>query len=345
VGKALVAVAIVFAIGRQFVRDLQRPELSDLWGHPVGVGWLVLSGVLYIAALTCWALVWYRLMLGLGQQPALPTTLRAYFLGQTGKYLPGKAWSLVMRATLVAGPRTRPSVAGVTSFYEVLVDMSGGVLLAAVLFLLLAPDNPAALNWNAFRQLFRLEAPDTSLIDRKVLILLAMVLLAPIGALAWPPVFNRVAERFTKPFRDRDAAPLPPIRVRMLLQGLAIAACSWCLFGTSLWVMLQGVAPRPPSPDYLGLYIAFMGVAYVAGFIILLVPSGLGVREFFLMLFLTTPSAGLLESQSPQEARAVAVLTVLLLRLIWTTGEVIVVGIVYWLPSRSVQDTANGQLP
>jgi uncharacterized membrane protein YbhN (UPF0104 family) len=344
VGKALLAVAIVYAIGQQFVRDLQRPELSDLWEHSVGADWLVLSGVLYLAALGCWALVWYRLMLGLGQAPSPVATIRAYYLGHLGKYVPGKAWALVMRATLVAGPRVRPSVAGVTAFYEVLVNMSGGVLLAAVLFLLLAPDNAVAMDWETFRRLFRLEAPDTSLIDRKILVLLALLLLLPIGLLVLPPIFNHIAQRFTKPFRDRDAAPLPPIRVRSLLQSLVIAGCSWCLLGASLWVMLQAVAPRPPTLDYLGIYIAFMGMAYVAGFIILLVPSGLGVREFFLVLFLTTPLAGLLGSQSPQEVRAVAVLTVLLLRLVWTTGEVIVAGIVYWLPCRSDQDIANCKL-
>src|SRR5262249_62422403 len=121
------------------------------------------------------------------------------------------------------------------------------------------------------------------------------------------------------------------------LWGLAASACSWFLLGVGLWAMLRGILPEPLTADRWGLYTAGMGVAYVAGFIIVLVPSGLGVREFFLTLFLTMPSAGLATLLGTrEEARAVAVLTVLLLRLVWTTGELVMVGVVYWLPATTV---------
>ena len=58
-----------------------------------------------------------------------------------GKYLPGKAWALVLRATLIRGPEVRLSVAGLSSFYEVLTTMAAGVLLAALLFGLQVPSN------------------------------------------------------------------------------------------------------------------------------------------------------------------------------------------------------------
>ena len=198
-----------------------------------------------------------------------------------------------MRATLAAGPRVRAGVAGLTAFYEVLTNMSGGVLLAAGLFLLLAPERTAQIDWQAFGGLFRLDAPDTAVLGRTLLVLVALVLLLPIGTLVLPPVFNRLARRFTRPFQSQDAAPLPPIPARLLLEGLAISFASWVLLGLGLWAMVQGVVRESLAWETAGLYIAYMGVAYVAGFIILLVPSGLGVREFFLTLFLTMPDAGL----------------------------------------------------
>ena len=71
-----------------------------------------------------------------------------------------------------------------------------------------------------------------------------------------------------------------------------------------------------------GLYTAYMGVAYVAGFVILIVPSGLGVREFFLTLFLVEGG----------ESRPAVLLAVLLMRLAWTAAELVAVAVVYWLP-------------
>jgi len=55
-------------------------------------------------------------------------------------------------------------------------------------------------------------------------------------------------------------------------------------------------------------------------------PSGLGVREFFLTLFLVNPHEG--------RPRASILLAVLLLRLVWTAAELVTAGIVYWLPDQ-----------
>ena len=61
----------------------------------------------------------------------------------------------------------------------------------------------------------------------------------------------------------------------------------WLFLGAGLVAALWGVGSDfSPSWQGLGRLTAGMAVAYVAGFVILVAPSGLGVREFFLMLFL-----------------------------------------------------------
>ena len=59
------------------------------------------------------------------------------------------------------------------------------------------------------------------------------------------------------------------------------------------------------------------------------IPSGLGVREFFLTLFLVPELAS-----EGQAARGTAVLTVIVLRLVWTVAELGMAGVVYCLPVR-----------
>src|SRR5262249_61529487 len=98
--------------------------------------WLIGAAVLYLAGLGFSMYFWFRLLRALDQQPALPTMIRAYYIGHLGKYVPGKAWSLLLRTTLAGGPRRPASVAALTAVYETLTTMAAGSLLAG---LLLAP--------------------------------------------------------------------------------------------------------------------------------------------------------------------------------------------------------------
>jgi len=323
--KAVLAVALLVAIGRRFVIDLQEP---DLWNRSFHIGWMVLSGALYIFALAFSAFFWYRLLHRFGQHPSATATVKAYYIGFLGKYLPGKAWALVMRAAIAAGPRVRGGLAGLTAFYEVLTTMAAGALLAAVLFLLFGPACSGPIDWAALRGLFRLRMPPHPIFDYRIGVCLALILLLPIGTLILPAVFNRLAHRLTAPFREKDAPALPRFRLAALAEGVLLTACGWFCLGAGLWCMLRAVLTRPPAFDghTWVMFTASMGVAYVAGFVILVVPSGLGVREFFLTVFLVNPEEG--------RDRASILLAVLLLRVVWTAAELVTAGIVWWLPDR-----------
>jgi uncharacterized membrane protein YbhN (UPF0104 family) len=331
--KGLLALVILGLIGRRFTLDLKHnPELWQLHLHP---GWLAASGALYIFGLGFCNAYWLRLLRDLGQRPRLPAAVRAYYVGLMGKYLPGKAWALILRAGLAAGPGVHGGIAALTSFYEVLTTMAVGAFWAGVLFGLFGPATTSRLDWSAFAELLRLEIPENTSLDRNVLVLLSAALCAVIGFTIVPVVFNRVAHRISLPFRDADAAGLPQIRLRVLLAGFVLTTVNWFCFGLSLWAILHAVMDRPPPLTWenLGLFTAYMGLAYVAGFVIVVVPSGLGIREFFLTLFLV-PEISRPLGLPWDDARALAFLAVVLLRLVWTAAEVIVVGVVYWLPGQ-----------
>jgi hypothetical protein len=214
--------------------------------------------------------------------------------------------------------------------------MATGVLLAALLFVLLGPATSSPVDWETLRKLFRLEEPDGAAVDWKILVLLALLLLAPIAILILPPVINRLADRVASPFREPGAPALPPFRWRSLAEGMALATLFWSLLSASLGSMLHAVLSRPPPWTLQGwaLDTAFLGVAYVAGFIILLVPSGIGVREFFLVLFLANPAEG--------RSRPGILLAVLILRLVWTTAELLMALVVYRLPGPAEGDKVTG---
>jgi hypothetical protein len=316
VGKALLALAILAGIGRQFYLNLSKLDQTDLALRP---GWLALSAVLYLLALGGSAWFWLHLLRTFGQRPSVPATVRAYYLGHLGKYVPGKAWALLLRGNLVRGPDVRLGVAIITSFYEVLTTMASGALLAAVLFAV---------------------APPAALADLEVHpVLVGVLLLALLGIPLLPAVFNRLVGRLAERFQTVESFRLPRLRAATLLGGLAVTGCGWLVLGVSLWATVQAVVPEPQplTPGLWARYVAMVGLSYVAGFLAFMLPSGVGVREGVLEGFLAPELA----ARGVAEGATVATVVVLVLRLLWTTAELVTAAAVYWLPGPSQARSAS----
>jgi hypothetical protein len=295
--KTLVAVAILVVVGRQFYRDLTSDDLQTIAFHP---GWLVVSAALYLGGLATWGLFWFRLMRLFDQPLPYFVSLRAYFLGQLGKYIPGKAWALLIRADQASAPGVVMGVTIVTSFYEVLTCMAAGALIVAIVFFFEPP---------VFRGL---DFPPH---------FTGLILLACCGVPLLPGVFNVLAARLARKFPSLDAFQLPKLRLPILLQGIGLTGVGWGLMGLSTWACLASLMPSPP-PLTLGswaYYCAIVGLAYVLGFAAFVLPAGAGAREWVLKEFLQNMAADI----APDAVGPLLAAAVLLLRLAWTTGEFI----------------------
>jgi hypothetical protein len=338
--KLAVGILIIVFIGRQFVRDLRRPELEL---RPLHFGWLALSGGLYLIGLGFSGLYWHRLLAGLGHHPPLRASLWAYYLGHFGKHLPGKAWALILRAGLIHSHNIRLAVGVVTSIYEVLVTMAAGALLAAILFALLGTDTGSSLD---LLQLLRVlwQQPDDAALSRTDAVVLALCLVAATALPLQPVLFNRLTHRFIHHATDH---PQPPrFRFVWFLEGLGLTMIGWLFLGLSLAAALQGIAPGPYATlPTLGRLTAAMSFSYVAGFVVIVTPNGLGVREFFLTLLLVPELVALL-GVGTVEARGIAVLSVIVLRLVWTVAELLLGAVLYWQkprhPGINKKDEASG---
>lgn len=304
--KLLLAAVILGAVGWHFARGLRQLTLDELAWRP---HWLALSAFLYLAFLgtSCW--YWQRLLRHFGAAPAPRTAVRAYFVSQLGKYVPGKAWALLLRGGMARGPQLRFGLAILTSFYEVLTTMAAGALVAAIA---LAIEPPVVRGWEV--------SP----------MFTGLILLGVCGVPLLPTVFNRIAARLARKLQSVEAGPLPLIDFVTLLQGLAVTGCGWCLLGVSVWAGLATVLPEPPALDVaIGLRcLGAIGLAYVGGFLAVFLPSGIGAREIILLELLAFAGP---EDAGPQGQIAAAVL---LMRLAWTGAELLLAGALY--PWRAV---------
>lgn len=316
--KLALGVAVLLGVGRHVVQTLAALRRS---GQTITLDptWMALAVVLYLAGLGLFG-GWYARLLGVSGTPiGWHAAVRAYIISHLGKYTPGKALVVVVRAGLSSAAGCRPATAAFATLYETLTMMASGGLLATALFAA-APVRTLGLP---------VPVLGTATIP---LALAALGLGLGFLSLVLPPVFRRLAALVRLPFPNVGLEALPRLSGPLLVEGLAWSAAGWVCWGLSQVAVLRalgvavegltGAGTDPTGPAVpLGLAMASVALATLAGFVVLVTPGGLGVREFVLW---TALGAAL--------PHASAVLASLGLRLAWLVGEVL--GALILLPLR-----------
>jgi glycosyltransferase 2 family protein len=312
--KSAVAIVVLWAVGRHVLSTYSdlRARSESLHFEPI---WLTAAAVLYLAGLFAYA-VFFERVLRSGPAPvALLPVWRAYIVSHLAKYVPGKAMVVVVRSAMVVPYGGRASTAAVATFYETIVMMSAGGLIAAAGF---AGTTRTATVVITLWGLDRVELPVYRLAGLTALALGLLLLVVVL-----PPVFVRVASLVTLPIPGVGRDVLPRVTGRLLAQGLFWSCGGWVLLGLSQISVIRSFDPAgADAVAALGLtpvVIASVGLATVAGFVVAVLPGGLGVREGVLMSAL-----------APALGSDHAVVAALSLRLVWVAAEL--VGAAAFLP-------------
>ena len=303
--KVVAAVVLIAFVGRHFARLLRDDQVWDRLSH-ARPEYLVPAGLLYLAAHTVWGTYWVQLLRGQGADVPWLTGLRAYFVSQFGKYVPGKVWVIILRVRLLRGTGVHPALIAVTGVYETLTSMGIGALIGVGLlpFVGLGLGERFGSAW-----------------------------WVPVVGLGGLPiltgVLHRIAERVAKKYRAPDARPFAIPTFRLLFQGLVQDSVGWLCLGLSLGLTVRGLTGDtvPLTADVYLQDLAAVTLSYVTGFVAFVAPGGLAAREGILALTL----APQLEESSGSAAAGVAAGVALVLRLVWTAFEVVAAGLLYWL--------------
>jgi uncharacterized membrane protein YbhN (UPF0104 family) len=159
--------------------------------------------------------------------------------------------------------------------------------------------------------------------QQRLLWMLALGLMIAAGLPTLPPVFRRLVQLVLRKKSESNAVNLSAISFRTMLQGWLGIGLGWCLMGLSLWATLKsiGVEDLPLAEDF-PLLVASVALALVAGFLSLM-PGGAFVRELVLA-----------ELMVPRFGSATALVSAVLLRLVWLVAELIISGILYYAFNR-----------
>ena len=311
--KLLVVLAVFWGLHRTIGRGLD--DLSDLAWKPSQLRWgmLTLAGIVYLLGLTPAGLFWWQVLHRLGQHPGVLETLRAYFIGHLGKYVPGKALVVILRAGMIRSERVETGVAAASVFCETLTMMAVGAFVGGAVVVLLFSD-----------QLW--------------LVALAIGLMLAAGLPTIPPVFVALAKLAfrLKGMRTESGTPktggqfsitaLERLDYRTLAWGWGGNLVGWALVGISLWLTVSatGFAHSGSESRELLVCTGAAALAMVAGFASL-IPGGLGVRDAVLLVLLV-----------PTFGQAGALVATILARLVWLVAEV-TISIILYLWGRSTR--------
>jgi hypothetical protein len=296
--KWVFAVILLFAAGRQIASALKQLEGKEISFVPFP---LCLGAGLYAAGMACFGAYWRQTIHDMGGQLSAMDSQRAYFTSQLGKYIPGKAWVALIRCGMVGSRTVSPVVIVASTLYEALAMMAAGALIA--LLALSAAGVESRVLW------------------------LAGGLWLGLTLAVQPWLFSRMVALATLPFRGNGPSAVNPVSYATLLKGGFYFIPGWGLAGLSLVAVVKGSGIVVTGLSSVLLACGSMALAMAAGFAILIVPAGLGVREWVLI-----------QTLGPTLGAGNAVLIAIVARIMNVTVELIVAGGLYFSSKRNVRN-------
>lgn len=287
VGAALGFTAVLLADRWAAFRALRRQVEGFDWAlHP---GWL--AAALFLATLNLgWmGAAWVHLYRSGGGRLSYERGVRIWLVTNLGRYIPGKIWQLSGLAVHLRQSGGSGALALSSALGFQLVTLLTGMGLGAVL------------------------------LGRDVRVLglgswtLPALLAVVFVALLHPAVLDRLTAWMARVMGEDQEIEAPGGRPLWEAAGALLAA--WLLYGLSFWCFLRGLTPATASDPWTSTGI--FAASYVAGYVVLIAPGGIVVREGAMTALLTA-----LTPLSAPVSAAVAVLA-----RVWVTlSELCAVG-------------------
>lgn len=246
VSAVLMAAALAFAAWRIWS---SREQIGDsfssaAWDPDPAI--LAVSAVLLFAGLALIPAGWMIISRDLGAATPPRKLAAAWFASQLGRYIPGKIWLFAGRIGFLKSEGLSMARAAAAAVWEVLASFAAVGLVAMPAVLLAGGDLPSSLRTAS---------------------------LAASAALLLLPLLTQV-QRLA--FRLKGAGDFTGVRFLTSLRAVGAYAASWVLRGLSVWLWITGMGL--PVRGFWSA-VASAPLSWLAGYIVVFVPGGIGIRE------------------------------------------------------------------
>jgi len=261
IAQWLVAAVVIGFAARELAHQWQgvAPALQGLrldWVRVLGSGALVIAT--YLILIEAWRAtlrVW-------SESLPFAVATRIWFVSNLGKYVPGKVWQIAAMGALAQKSGVSATAAIGSSLLVNLVSILAGFAVIAV---------TAAGRVGAVVGTEMTGGGETSaqLMIIGVAVAGAVALfLAPVAV----PRLAALAGRIT----GRQLA-IPSVPPRAVWVAAVSTVASWLLYGIAFSLFAHGITPR--ATGNASSYIAVYTGSYLAGYLALFAPGGVGIRE------------------------------------------------------------------
>jgi len=215
---------------------------------------IVASGVVVLATYGLLIETWRRILAAWGSALSFSAAARIWFVSNLGRYLPAKQlWIVGAMSSMAESAGVNPVAAAGSAVLNTIVNIATGFLVALI------------AGWRSF---------DT-LSNGNTAIGITLLVMAFGGVLLLPtamPYLLAVARRVTG--RALDLGPIPPRAITISLIGNIVA---WLMYGAAFELFVRGVIGSTPGSfaDYVTAY----AWPYILGYLAIIVPGGIGVRD------------------------------------------------------------------
>ncbi|HEY8471046.1 MAG TPA: lysylphosphatidylglycerol synthase domain-containing protein [Natronosporangium sp.] len=226
-------------------------------------------------------LCWRAILTDFGSRVPVTAGMRIFFVGQAGKYVPGKVWPILTQVKLGRDYQVPGRSSAAAALIFMLIVLGSGLLVAICSLPVLGADGLGRYWW-------------------------ALLALPVAAVVLWPPVLNWALARAMRLLRRE---PMPqPLSAGGIGRAVGWAIVMWLLYGVHLWVLLAALDVAAPNLLFRSIG-AFAG-AWSIGFLLAIAPAGVGPREVALVVLLAA-------SASQPQALVAAVVS----RLLMTLGD------------------------
>lgn len=291
--------------------DVVKLRVGDINWVRFGLATLMFAAFLFFFR----SLGWRAILRGLGYRVPVAPATRIWATSELARYIPGVIWQVVGRITLLKPYGVRGSVTSTSQVIELVIFLLGNVIVAV-----------GCLLWFGGKQL---EPP------ARYWFWGALALLPVLTTLIHPKVVDAISRRALKLFGK------PPLQQR-LKSRLAFGLLGWNVLGL-LWMcfavwLIVGTPLQLPIQKWWVVAGAYC-LAWIAGFLAVWAPGGLGVRELVFMAAMRVALPPSVQQSFPTEAAEAGFLTFLaiLLRLWTVIGEIIVTSLAYAFDLRGAR--------
>lgn len=222
---------------------------------------ILMASILVGASYAVLILTWRATVHAWGESLPMTAAARIWLISNLGRYVPGKVWQIGAMGVMA-------QEAGVSSVAAV-----GSALVVSLVHVIVGFGVVAVTGLPLLRSLVPVGTP-----------LLPVLLLGLVATLAMPWLLPWVATLATRV--TGRAIALPRLPARAVWVAAAGSAAGWSLFGIAFHRL--GAALLGHATGDAATSVAVFTLSYLAGFLALIAPGGLGVREVVMAGLLTS---------------------------------------------------------